>query len=150
LVVADLVRALVSPPPPGDVLSPFWLVSLAVFVAGFVVGIALDGDALAPLLPNPAVRRLLGRYARPASLLFGVGLVLFGVRVLQIDPLRLAAPVWLLLCLAVTAVYLAWAARRVREELPTAQAKAHQEAGDVGRSWPRATGDGARHPAPRS
>ena len=135
--VGDLVAALFSPPPPGDVFGPVWLIYLLVFGAGFVLSVAAEGDGLARVLPHPAARRVVARYARPAAVLFGAGLFSFGVRALQIDPFRFAAPIWLLLCLVAVLVYLVWAWGRLRREIPAAVA-ATDRARDSGGGWPAA------------
>jgi len=134
--VGDLLGALFSPPPPEDVVGPIWLIYLVVFAAGFVLSVAAEGEALSLVVAHPAVRRVVARYARPAAVLFGVGLVLFGVRVLQIDPLRLAAPIWLVLCLVAVVAYLAWARERLRREIPAAIAAYDRRHTDPSRLWP--------------
>ena len=142
--MGELLAALVSPPPPEDVVAPFWLLYLLTFAVGFVLSAAADGDALAPLVPRQAVRTVLARYSRPASALFGAGLVLFGIRVLRIDPLRLAAPIWLLLCLLAVVAYLAWAGNRLRREIPGDTAVSNRGTTDPYRRWPSPLGDDPR------
>ncbi len=78
-----------------------------------------EGDGLVRLLPHPEVRRVLAGYAPMSAALFGSGLFFFGVRALQIDPLRFAAPIWLVLSLVAVTSYLAYVGSRLRREVPT-------------------------------
>jgi hypothetical protein len=116
----DLWTALFSPPPPEDVVGPFWLLYLLVFAAGFGLSIVAEGDGLVRVLPHPDVRRVLAGYAPMSAALFGSGLFFFGVRTLQIDPLRFAAPIWLVLSLIAVTIYLAFVGSRLRREVPAA------------------------------
>lgn len=135
--LGNLGSALFSPPPPEDVAGPFWLLYLLVFAAGFVLSVAAEGDGLARVLPHPAVRRAVSRYATGAAALFGAGLFFFGIRVLQIDPFRFAAPIWLLLCLVAVVAYLGWAWSRLRLEIPAAITADGWER-EAGGGWPTA------------
>jgi hypothetical protein len=116
----DLWTALFSPPPPEDVVGPFWLLYLLVFAVGFGLSIVAEGDGLVRVLPHPDVRRVLAGYAPMSAALFGSGLFFFGVRTLQIDPLRFAAPIWLVLSLVAVTTYLALVGSRLRREVPAA------------------------------
>jgi len=143
--VGGLVSALFSPPPLEDVVGPVWLVYLVVFAAGFVLSVAAEGDGLARVVPHPAARRAVARYATAAAALFGAGLFFFGIRALQIDPFRFAAPIWLLLCLVAVVAYLAWAWGRLRREMPAAPAAADRvdATGDGWATAPAGTPDGS-------
>ena len=153
----DLWTALFSPPPPQDVIGPFWLLYLLVFAAGFVLSITAEGNGLARVLPHPETRRVVADHAPASAALFGAGLFFFGVRALQIDPLRLAAPFWLVLSLVAAVVYLAFIWLRFRQVVPAAIEPVDRRP-DFSAHWPtparRASGNpgvtpGDHHHEPR-
>ncbi len=96
--VDRLLQALFHPPPLDRVVTVPVAAFALLCLAGFVGAVLLsrpDAVAVAARLGNPAVVQ---RHASTFSWLFGAGLFFVGVRLLQINPLTLGAPFWLLLC----------------------------------------------------
>lgn len=93
------MQALLQPPPPERVVT-LPVAAFALFcLAGFVAAVLLtrpDAAGVAARYGEPAVVR---RRANVFSWLFGAGLFFLGVRLLQVNPLAFAAPIWLLACL---------------------------------------------------
>jgi hypothetical protein len=98
-------RALLQPPPPERVLTlpvaAFGLLCLAGFV-GAVLLTRPDALLIAARFGEPDVVQ---RRASVYAWLFGAGLFFLGVRLLQVNPLAFAAPVWLLLSFAAIVLY---------------------------------------------
>lgn len=99
------MRALLQPPPPERVLTAPVAAFALLCLAGFVGAVLLtrpDAVGIAARFGEP---RGVQRSANVFSWLFGAGMFFLGVRLLQINPLALAAPVWLLLCFAAIVLY---------------------------------------------
>ena len=112
-----------TPPGKGDVLDPFGLFCLVLFVPGFVISAYLARPGADRLARDPI--QLIGfRHCATMGLwVFGAGLVFFGVRAMQLNPLSFGEPKWLL---AIVAVFLFSAARGVdwwRTEYPAEHAR---------------------------
>jgi hypothetical protein len=76
-------------------LTPLSAVYLAVFLVGFVVSAyRLRGEGCPTAEADATDDRILP-CARISLSIFGSGLVFFAMRALQIDPLLLAAPIWM-------------------------------------------------------
>jgi hypothetical protein len=98
---------LFSPPGYSSVIDPFTAVFVLVGGAGFVTSAYLagpGGDRIA--LSERHLAQLRGR-ANAGLWIFGAGLVVFGVRALQIDALTLGAPVWLVASSVAVVLFLA-------------------------------------------
>lgn len=119
--LGDVWTALFTPPPPEDMLGPFWLIALLLFAAGFVISVALSGNSGPGGRRGELDRGVSAPYVRTAASAFGIGLFFFGVRLLRINLFRFAAPIWLLLCFIGTIAYLAWATVQVRRDQSVAR-----------------------------
>lgn len=94
--MSALWHLLTTPPAADDVLTPFSAIYLVVFLSGFLASAFLvrsrccshsaGGDLLTRLWPC----------ARLGVGVSGAGLVFFAVRALQINPLALGAPIWMI------------------------------------------------------
>jgi uncharacterized membrane protein YadS len=98
---------LLTPPASDDVLNPLSVVYLVVFVVGFlVVAYWLRGEG-SPAAVASAAEEWSRSCLRICLCIFGAGLVFFAVRALQITPLFLGAPIWMILAV-VALVVAAW------------------------------------------
>ena len=90
---------LFTPPTLGNVLNPLSGLYLIVFLAGFVVSAYRLRDEIGTAPAHGAMADQSRRCARDGLVICGAGLVFFAVRTLQINPLLLAAPIWMILAL---------------------------------------------------
>jgi hypothetical protein len=87
-----------TPPPTSEVLDPFGVVYLLIFGAGFLAAAYASGDGADRMTTDPAKAAGLRHWATVGLWVFGLGLLFFGVRALQINPLTFAAPIWMVVC----------------------------------------------------
>ena len=99
------MQTLLQPPPPERVLT--------LPVAGFGL-LCLAGFVVAVLLTRPDAVGIAARFGEPSFVqrranvftwLFGAGLFFLGVRLLQVNPMAFAAPIWLLASFAAIVGY---------------------------------------------
>jgi hypothetical protein len=85
-----------TPPAKGEVLDALGVLSLLLFVPGLVVSAYLSGPGADRLAKDPV--QLAGiRYCASLGLwVFGAGLVFFGARAMQINPLSFGERKWLI------------------------------------------------------
>ena len=93
-----------TPPTVDQVLDPFAVVYLVVFGAGFVASAYLHGPDAASISPNAIHRQGIVHWSHVGLWIFGTGLFFFGVRALQINPLSMGEPIWLVSSIAAAAV----------------------------------------------
>ncbi len=108
------LQTLFHPPPPERVVTGPIAVFALLCLAGFIAAVLLtrpDAVGVAARFGAPAAVQ---RRANVFSWLFGAGLFFLGVRLLQVNPLAFAAPIWLLLCFAAIVVYAVKVAIRPR------------------------------------
>src|SRR3954469_24676665 len=86
---------LLTPPASGDVLNPVSAAYVGVFLVGFVVSAYKLRVESIPHAEGDATEDRILPCARLSVRIFGAGLVFFAVRALQIDPLLLGAPIWM-------------------------------------------------------
>lgn len=86
---------LTTPPAAGDVLNPVSAVYLLVFLTGFLATAYWLREDRCPVADSDGKREQRRSCARIGLWVFGAGLVFFAVRALQIDPLWLGAPIWM-------------------------------------------------------
>ncbi len=91
-------------PTADQVLDPFAVVYLVIFGAGFVASAYLNGPAAAPLSPNAFHREGIVHWSHVGLWIFGPGLFFFGVRALQINPLSMGEPIWLVSSIVAAAI----------------------------------------------
>lgn len=92
-----------TPPSLDRVLGPFVVIYALVFTAGLVVSAYLNAPAAAPLAANPIQRAGVAHWSQVGLWIFGPGLFFLGVRLLQINPLSMGEPIWLV-CSVIAAV----------------------------------------------
>jgi len=83
-------------PAKDEVLDLFGALCLLLFAPGFVLSAYLGGPGADRLGKNPVQLAGIRHWASIGVWVFGAGLFVFGVRVLQINPLSFGAPIWLL------------------------------------------------------
>jgi len=104
---------LTSPAAASDAVNPLSGVYVVVFLVGFVVTAwKLRGEALLVGGANPGDERALP-CAQIGLWIFGAGLVFFLVRVLQIEPLMLGAPLWMVAAV-VALIFAGWRCASMR------------------------------------
>jgi hypothetical protein len=99
--------SLVTPPGYSRVLDPFTAVFVLIVGLGFVISAYLAGPGAERIALSELQLAQLRRRANVGLWVFGAGLVVFGVRALQIDALTLGAPVWLIACSVAVVLFLA-------------------------------------------
>jgi hypothetical protein len=92
----SLATWLGTPPTKNEVLDPFGAFCLLLHVPGFVVSAYLAGPGADRLAKNPIQLTGIRHWASIGLWLFGAGLFFVGVRAMQINPLSLGQPIWLL------------------------------------------------------
>jgi hypothetical protein len=85
-----------TPPGKDEVLDLFGLSCLLLLVPGFVVSAYLAGPGAHRLAKDPVQFAGVMYWASVGLWMFGAGLVFFGARLMQINPLSLGEPKWLL------------------------------------------------------
>jgi hypothetical protein len=106
-VIAEAFGAwLVTPSSPANELDPVGLLYLLVFGGGFVIAAYLAGPATQHLAADPDQAALLTRRATIGMIVFGAGLFFLGMRLLQLDGLPFAWPIWLVASAIAAALYL--------------------------------------------
>ncbi len=111
-------QALLQPPPPERVVTLPVAAFALLCLVGFVASVLLtrpDAVGIAARFGDPATVQ---RHANVFSWLFGAGLFFLGVRLLQINPLAFAAPIWLLLSFAAIVGYAILLVMRPRNVRP--------------------------------
>jgi hypothetical protein len=116
-----------TPPGTGEVLDPFGLFCLVLFLPGFVISAYLTGAGADRLAKEPVQRAGFRYWATIGLWVFGGGLFFFGARLMQINPLSFGEPKWLLgsvvATLAAGSRCLGW----WRSQYPTALARSGRE-----------------------
>jgi hypothetical protein len=82
-------------PGPNEVFGPLAILYLVVFVAGFIVSLAIYNNQGKKLFPNPIMFRLVRRWAGWTSVIFGAGIFFFLIRAIQINPFTFAMRFWM-------------------------------------------------------
>jgi hypothetical protein len=82
-------------PGPNEVFGPLAILYLIVFVAGFIVSLAIYNNQGKKLFPNPIMFRLVRRWAGWTSVIFGAGIFFFLIRAIQINPFTFAMRFWM-------------------------------------------------------
>jgi hypothetical protein len=77
------------------VFGPLAILYLIVFVAGFIVSLAIYNNQGKKLFPNPIMFRLVRRWAGWTSVIFGAGIFFFLIRAIQINPFTFAMRFWM-------------------------------------------------------
>lgn len=88
---------LTSAPGPDDALSPFSVTFLVFFAVGFIVSTFLYYRPWQPPIGRLFRRRSLRKAMTVAMWVFGIGLFLFLIRLLQINPFTLGNRLWMVL-----------------------------------------------------
>ena len=118
-------------PGPNEVFGPLAILYLVVFVAGFLLSLAVYNNQGKKLFPNPIMFRLVRRWAGWASVAFGAGIFFFLIRALQINPFTFAMRFWMwATVLALMAVFFLLAVdikRRYQTELADWQARRQRD-----------------------
>jgi 4-hydroxybenzoate polyprenyltransferase len=117
---------LTTVPGTDEVFGPFAIAYLIVFGVGFLGSIYLYNDGASRYLDHPVKRRAIRRGATFATIVFGVGLFFFGIRVLQINPFNFGMRIWLWLSALAAVVLFAFFAYYLRTRYP-AQLKTYEE-----------------------
>lgn len=108
MTIEHFASWLLTPPSLAGVIDPFAVVYGIVFIVGFVLVAYVAGPGGAPLRARVNGAIDVERWSRIGMGIFGAGLVFFGARLLQINPLAFGAPIWML---AATLAFLIAAAR---------------------------------------
>ena len=87
---------LITPPAAGDVLNLISAAYLVVFLVGFVACAYWLREEHGTDAAAAQVMERRRTCARTGLWIFGAGLVFFAIRALQIDPLWLGAPIWMI------------------------------------------------------
>jgi hypothetical protein len=85
-----------TPPGKAEVVDLFGAFCLLLFAPGYVLSAYLAGPRADRLGKDPVQIAGIRHWALNGLWVFGAGLVFFGARVLQINPLWFGAPIWLL------------------------------------------------------
>ena len=115
---------LTTVPGPNEMLSPFAVIFLIVFTVGFIASTYLYYRPWQPPLGRYFRRRAIRKAMTVAMWVFGIGLFLFLIRLLQINPFTLGMRLWMVLAtvaavvMVVYFIVLFWQAR----QHPVAQA----------------------------
>jgi hypothetical protein len=138
---------LTTPPTSGDVLEPFAVAYLVLFLLGFIAAAYLYYRPWTQPFGRWFRRRAVIRAANIAMWVFGTGLFFFLIRLLQIDPLTFGRPIWMWLSvLAVVAlvilIALSWGRAR-------ADAEAGRDSARAGRRRAAGAGPTANRPVRR-
>ena len=94
-------------PGPNEVFGTFSTIYLSVFVIGFFVSLVVYNGWARRIFPNPVLHRMAQRWSGYGLILFTVGLFMFAIRWLQINPFTLGMRIWMwlawitLICLIV-------------------------------------------------
>jgi len=107
---------LTTQPGSNEVFGPFAILYLIVFGLGFLVSVFLYNDGARHYVSHGLKLRTIRRGAGIATVVFGVGLFFFGIRILQIDPFTFGRRIWLylsLLALVVMAIVFVYYVRDV-------------------------------------
>ena len=88
-----------TPPAKGEVFDLFGVFCILLFASGYVLSAYLAGPGADRLAKDPIQLTGIRYWATIGLWVFGSGLFFFGVRVLQINPLSFAAPIWLIVSL---------------------------------------------------
>jgi hypothetical protein len=127
--MAEFWTWLNTPPTTDRVLEPFAVAYLIVFAAGFVVSAYVNGPDAASLATNRVQRAGMVHWSNVGLWIFGPGLVFFGVRVLQINPLSIGEPIWLVSSVIAAVIAGARCAQWWRTAYPTLLADDRAETG---------------------
>jgi hypothetical protein len=87
---------LITPPAAGDVLNLVSAAYLVVYLVGFVACAYWLREVQSPVADAGDVAESRRDCVRTGLGIFGAGLVFFAIRALQIDPLWLGAPIWMI------------------------------------------------------
>src|SRR5215211_1287935 len=91
-----LLAWFITPPAKGEILDLFGVLCLLIFAPGYVLSAYFAGPGAGQLGTDPVQVDGIKHWASIGLWVFGAGLFFFGARVLQINPLWLGAPIWLL------------------------------------------------------
>jgi hypothetical protein len=86
-------------PGPNEVFGPFSTAFVVTFLVGFFLAAFLYNEGGRHLTTDPIRRRYLRKYAGFLLVPLVLGLLFFGVRILQIDPFTFGRRIWLYLSL---------------------------------------------------
>jgi hypothetical protein len=98
---------LTTAPTPEDTLNPFSVPFLIVFAIGFIASTYLYYRPWQPPLGRYFRRKAIHKATTISMWVFGFGLFLFLIRLLQINPFTLGVPLWMVLTSIVAVVMLA-------------------------------------------
>jgi hypothetical protein len=84
-----------TPAAKDDVLDLFGVVCLLLFAPGYLLSAYLAGPGADRLSKDPVQLAGIREWASIGLWVFGAGLFFFGARALQINPLWIGAPIWL-------------------------------------------------------
>ena len=113
-----------TPPALPDVLDPFALAFAAVFTLGFLASAYLAGPAGHHLARDDRGANAIHHWSTVGLWLFAPGLFFLAIRLLQINPLSFAEPIWLigsLLAFLIAALRFAAWRRKSRQPLIAAR-----------------------------
>ena len=88
-----------TPPAKTDVLDLFGALCLLLFSSGFVLSAYISGPGADRVARDPIQVAGIRYWATIGLWVFGAGLFFLGVRLLQINPLSLGVPIWLIVCI---------------------------------------------------
>ena len=86
---------LTTVPGPNEVFGPFSVTFLIVFTIGFLVSLVVYNGWAKRWFHDPVLHRMAKRWAGMGLILFTIGLLLFLIRWLQIDPFSLGMRLWM-------------------------------------------------------
>src|SRR5215211_6718822 len=90
-----LLAWFITPPAKGEILDLFGVLCLLIFAPGYVLSAYFAGPGPGQLGTDPVQVDGIKHWASIGLWVFGAGLFFFGARVLQINPLWIGAPIWL-------------------------------------------------------
>lgn len=110
-------------PGPNEVFGPFSIIYLILFVVGFIVSIVIYNGWAKQWFDDPVLHRMARKWAGIAIVIFGLGLLFFLIRWLQINPFGFARRYWLYLSLIALVVLVAYAIWDYRTHYPALKAQ---------------------------
>lgn len=128
-------------PGPNEVLGPFAIAYLILFLVGFVVATVVYNGWAKQWFRDPVFHRMARKWAGIAIVIFGLGLFFFLIRWLQINPFGFGRRYWLWLTIVALIVLVGYAIWDFRTHY--AELRARFDERQLRQSYARGTGSSA-------
>jgi hypothetical protein len=113
---------LTTVPGPNEVFGPFAVIYLIIFGAGFLISLVVYNNWAKRWIADPVLHKMAKRWAGIGLAIFTLGLFVFLIRWLQINPFDLGMRIWLWLSLVALIAFVGYIVYDYRRNYPIAKA----------------------------